>query len=108
MRVRHLIRHVRLIAIVALAPTFVLAMEPTFVPATMVDPSLRCSSCYLRAVGGFFPWFVTEVPAQLRNVSLLDRFDIANLAILFVICLIVVTLVWIALRALLHLTHSTV
>jgi hypothetical protein len=70
-------RHLRVIALVALAPAFVLASEPTFVHESVLDPSLPPhSSAYVNALGGLFPWWITEVSPRLRHVSVADRLNV--------------------------------
>jgi hypothetical protein len=92
-------QHLRLIAVVSLAPAFVLASEPTFVHASVLDPSVPpFYSAYLDALGGLFPWWITEVPPELRHVSVADRLNVLNLMTHYLISVILVAILWILVR----------
>lgn len=98
-----ILKQFRAVALVALAPTFVLASERTFVHASALDPSVPPhSSQYLDALGEPFPWWITEVPSQLEPVSLTDRLNIPNLAILYLISFILVATLWALVRGTLY------
>jgi hypothetical protein len=85
-------------AIVALAPTLILAMEPSYADASLLDPSMQRSASYLEGIGFFNPWLITEVPPQMKNVSLMDRLFLGQLLRFYVLSLIFVALPWIVLR----------
>lgn len=98
-----IVRHLRAIALVALAPTVVLASEPTFVHESVLDPSLpEHSSAYVDALGGLFPWWITEVPPRLSDVSLIDRLNVLNLMTHYLIAFTLVAILWALVRITLH------
>ena len=89
-------RNLRAIAFVALAPAFVLASEPSFVHESVLDPTLAPhSSAYVDALGGLFPWWITEVPPRLSNVSVTDRLNVLNLMTHYLISAILVAILWV-------------
>jgi hypothetical protein len=91
--------HLRAIALVALAPAFVLASEPTFVHESVLNPILPPhSSAYLDALGGLFPWWITEVPPRLTHVSAADRLNVLNLMKHYLISVVVVAILWVLVR----------
>jgi hypothetical protein len=92
-------RQLVLIAVVAIAPALVLAMEPSYVHASVLDPSVPAgSSYYLEGIGFFSPWLITEVPARMKDVSLMDRLFMGQLLRFYIVSLILVALPWTVLR----------
>ena len=92
-------RQLVLIAILATAPWLVLALEPSMVHASRLDPNVPFgSSYYLDGIGFVSPWLITEVPAVMKGVSLMDRLFFVQLARIYVEGLILVAIPWVALR----------
>ena len=91
-------KQLALIAIVALVPTIVLAAQEGFVHASVLDPTVpESSSNYLRGLG--FPvWWVSEVPRDLKDVSIADRLLIQPLGFIYLSCLTLVAVLWSSLR----------
>ena len=83
----------------ALAPTVVLAFDPSFVHARVLDPNVPAhASEYLNGVGFLTPWLITEIPTRLRNVSLVDRVFPGQLLRLYVTSFILVAVLWVFVR----------
>ena len=91
-------RQLVLIAVVAIAPALVLAMEPSYVHASVLDPSVPAGSSYYLEGIGFFTWLITEVPARMKDVSLMDRLFVGQLLRIYIVSLILVALPWTVLR----------
>ena len=87
------------IAVVATAPWLVLALDPSMTHASRLDPSVPFgSSYYLDGIGFLSPWLITEVPATMTNVSLMDRLFLSRLVAMYADGLILVVVPWVTLR----------
>ena len=97
-----------MIAVVAIAPATILAFEPSFVHASVLDPSVPLgSSSYLAGIGFINPWLITEVPASMKHVTLSHRIFPGQLAGLYLLSLIVVAGFWSIIRLVARTINST-
>jgi hypothetical protein len=69
------------------------------VHASILDPSVPAwSSYYLDGIGFISPWLITEVPARMKGVTLMDRLFVGQLIRIYADSLILVAVPWTVLR----------
>ena len=90
------------IALVAVAPALVFALQRDFEHAHFLYPSVPLSSsAYLEARGAFpWTWLITQTYPSLPPVTFWDRFFPYQLVKLYLVCFFVVAILWMLLRLL--------